>query len=362
MQLKDRIESFHLLGEKIRIFLAGKAYRQEVWDNILQLAEQENAWFTRENILEALRGISLWLDRDVLNKWCSAYLPLDMDNNKPLTIGVVMAGNIPLVGFHDFICVLLSGNILHAKLSHSDLKLLPFLTNNLVEIEPKWKDKIVFVERLSTSMEAVIATGSNNTARHFEYYFRNIPHIIRRNRNGLAILDGSETNEELNILGKDIFGYFGLGCRNVSKLYVPINYNFDNFFRSIEPYKNVIHHNKYHSNYMYNRTIYLMDGKKFTDNGFLAVINNTAHSSPIAVLNFEEYGDLTNLSKELIQIQEQIQCVVTTSRIKKELQSIKLPIVNLGETQSPSLSDYADGLDVMTFLLSLQKGISKNAN
>lgn len=351
MQLDDAIESFHSLGEEIRNFLEGETFQQEEWEKTLQLAEHENSWFTRENILQALRGILLWLNRDALNKWLSAYPRLDTENNEPLTIGVVMAGNIPLVGFHDFLCVLISGNTLHAKLSHSDSRLLSFLSDKLIEIEPEWKDRILFAEKLNAPLNAVIATGSNNTARHFEYYFRDIPHIIRRNRNGIAILDGSETGDELHALGRDIFSYFGLGCRNVSKLYVPANYNFDNFFRSIEPYKNIINHNKYHSNYVYNRTIYLMDGKKFTDNGFLIVINNTAHTSPIAVLNYEEYDSPEKLGMELNKIREQIQCIAISKRIKQALAQQSLPFVNLGETQSPSLSDYADGVDVMNFLL-----------
>ncbi len=349
MQPEKAINSFHLLGEEIRNFLSGKASNQAEWEQTLQKAEQENPWFTRENIIRAFRGVSLWLEKDTLTKWLSTY---PNKTKKPLAVGVVMAGNIPLVGFHDFLCVLLSGNILHAKLSSSDMKLLPFLSNKLIEIEPEWKGRIHFVEKLSTSLNAVIATGSNNTARHFEYYFRNIPHIIRKNRNGIAILDGQETPEELHALGEDIFSYFGLGCRNVSKLYVPANYEFSNFFRAIEPYKTVINHNKYHSNYVYNRTIYLMDAKKFTDNGFLAVINNPVPSSPIAVLNFEEYESIEKLDKQLAETKEQIQCVVGSRHV------MSLPMVKPGETQSPALSDYADGVDVMNFLsgLDINKG------
>jgi len=350
VEIKKAIHSFHLLGEEIRNILNGKPNNQAGWEQALLIAEQENQWFTQENIACMLKGIATWLEKDTLTQWLSAY-PQIKENKKPLTIGVVMAGNIPLVGFHDFLCVLLSSNILHAKLSSSDKRLLPFLANKLIAIEPEWKDKIVFVEKLSTTLNAVIATGSNNTARHFEYYFRNISHIIRRNRNGIAILDGTETNEELNALGEDIFRYFGLGCRNVAKLYVPAHYNFDNFFRAIEPYKTVINHNKYHSNYVYNRTIYLMDGKKFTDNGFLAVINNTQLSSPIAVLNFEEYESFEALCKQLKEMKEQIQCVVVSKKNKNKLEQIEIPIVKIGKAQMPTLLDYADGVDMMKFLL-----------
>ncbi|HTB32217.1 MAG TPA: acyl-CoA reductase [Bacteroidia bacterium] len=353
MQLEEAIESFNALGEEIKNFLEGKAYQQEEWEKTLLRAEQENPWFTQENIRLSLGGVLLWLDRDTLNKWLDKYPELNFGNNKPLTIGVVMAGNIPLVGFHDFLCVLISGNKIQAKLSHADQRLLPFIAGKLIEIEPEWKERIEFVDKLSTALDGVIATGSNNTAKHFEFYFKNVPNIIRRNRNGIAILDGAETNEELHTLGQDIFSYFGLGCRNVSKVYVPEGYVFDNFFRNIESYKNVINHNKYHSNYVYNRTIYLMDGKVFTDNGFLAVINNTHPSSPIAVLNFEEYKDMPELVKHLTGLLDQIQCVAVTEGVKNKLNTSELPLVNIGETQSPTLSDYADGVDVMKFLFQL---------
>ncbi len=348
------IHSFHSLGEEIRSFLNGKATQQSAWGNTLVLAEQENQWFTQENIINALKGISLWLNKDILTKWLSSYPELDFNTAKPKTIGVVMAGNIPLVGFHDFLCVLMSGNTLHAKLSSSDSRLLKFLAERLIDIEPEWKNRIHFADKLNNGIDAVIATGSNNTAKHFEYYFKNIPNIIRRNRNGIAILDGTETNLELHTLGKDIFSYFGLGCRNVSKLYVPDGYVFDNFFINIEGYKNVINHNKYHSNYVYNRTIYLMDGKKFSDNGFLAVIENPQLSSPIAVLNFEEYSDIKKLEQKLIGIKEQIQCVAVSDKYVRTRSFVPLPVVRIGETQSPSITDYADGVDVMKFLRGLK--------
>jgi hypothetical protein len=351
MQVNDAIESFHSLGEEIRSFFDGKAFQQEEWEKTLQVSEHENPWFTRDNTIRMLRSISGWLDRDGLNKWLNPYTDLDLENNKQLTVGVVMAGNLPLVGFHDFLCVLLSGNKIKAKLSSSDSRLFPFLVNKLIDIEPEWKGKIEFVEKLSTVVDAIIATGNNNTARHFEYYFRNIPHIIRKNRNSIAILNGLETNSELHALGEDIFSYFGLGCRNISKLYVPLNYDFSNFFKAIEPYKAIINHNKYHSNYVYNRTIYLMDGKKFTDNGFLLVINSTHTSSPIAVLNFEEYENIQILEKKLIEMKNQIQCIAATDSVKQKLSAIEIPVVKMGEAQSPSLSDYADGIDVIRFLL-----------
>ncbi len=349
MQLDRAINSFHLLGEEIGNFLYGKTANREKWEKALLLTEQENPWFTKENIISALNGITPWLEKDKLNAWLAQYP--QPDNKKVLTVGVVMAGNIPLVGFHDFLCVLLSGNILHAKLSHSDKTLLPFLAKILIGIEPEWENQIHFADKLSsTGLNAIIATGSNNTARHFEYYFRDIPHIIRKNRNGVAILAGLEITHDLSMLGEDIFSYYGLGCRNVSKLFVPKGYDFKLFFESIEKYKDVINHNKYHSNYVYNRTIYLMDGKKITDNGFLAVINSPHVASPIAVLNFEEYDNLEVLVKELNSIKEEIQCVATSNSVNKNLGNLAPLKVELGETQSPLLTDYADGVDIMRFL------------
>ena len=349
MKLADTINSFHNLGEEIRAFLANPPAHEE-WSKALTLAEHQNGWFTRDNILLALRGIETWLHKDKLEKWLSVY-HLPAENTKPITISVVMAGNIPLVGFHDFLCVLVTGNIIQAKLSHSDVILMKYIAHLLININPELATHIQFVDRLDSSANAIIATGSNNTARHFEYYFRNTPNIIRRNRNGIAILDGSETMEDIGKLGSDIFTYFGLGCRNVSKLYIPDGYDLSQFFLGIEKFKDVVNHNKYANNYTYNRTIFLMDGKVFTDNNFFAVIEDKAIPSPIAVLHFERYKDLATLSKELSEQKELIQCIAAKERVAKKL-NVSIPIVGLGETQSPSLTDYADGVDVIKFILS----------
>jgi len=348
MKLAQRIESLHWLGEEIRIFLDKQEYKE--WNHALKLAEQQNAWFTHDNIIMALKGVEFWLQKDTLQKWAAQY-SIPEENKKPITVSVVMAGNIPMVGFHDFLCVLITGNILEAKLSSSDNILLPFLIKRLTEIEPHWKDYIKVVDKLSPALQAVIATGSNNTAMHFEHYFKKVPHIIRRNRNGIGVLNGKETEQELSELGKDIFTYFGLGCRNVSKVYVPEGYEFGNFFRAIEKYGDVLKHNKYANNYTYNRTIYLMDGKVFTDNNFFAVIENKQISSPIAVLHFEYYKDLQELTTELLEHKEQIQCIVASKEVTKQLGNIAIPILEFGHTQSPGLTDYADGVDVIKFIL-----------
>jgi hypothetical protein len=353
MKLSSAINSFHKLGEEIRTFLANPSAHED-WNTALRVAEQQNGWFTRANILSALHGIEPWLNIAMLEKWAAMYPELAKENTKPMTISVVMAGNIPLVGFHDFLCILITGNTIQAKLSHADNILLTFLAKKLIVIEPEWEKHIQFIDKLSSSANAIIATGSNNTARHFEYYFRNVPHIIRKNRNGVAIIDGTETVEELGKLGEDIFSYFGLGCRNISKMYVPEGYDLGIFFRAIEKFQDVINHNKYANNYTYNRTIFLMDGKIFTDNNFLAVIEDKAIPSPIAVLHYEKYSDLVVLGKSLSEQKEQVQCIAASEKAQKKLGNLPIPIVGLGETQSPKLWDYADGVDVIKFILGQQ--------
>ena len=347
MNLTIRINSFHKLGEEIKAFLANPT--SEEWNTVLKTAEHQNGWFTRDSVVQALQGIIPWLDKAMLEKWVALYPDLQKER-KPLSVNVIMAGNIPLVGFHDFLCVLITGNIINVKLSSSDSVLLQFLANKLIAIEPEWKQYINFVDRVPTTANVVIATGSNNTARNFEYYFKNFARIIRKNRNGIAILDGKETTEELGLLGEDIFSYFGLGCRNVSKLFVPKGYDFGQFFRGIEKFKDIINHHKYANNYNYNRTVFLMDAIVFTDNGFLMVIQKSLIASPIATVYFEEYSDLNELSKLLASEKENIQCVTARNELRKQLQ-LPVPVVALGQAQSPQLWDYADGVDVVKFLL-----------
>jgi hypothetical protein len=252
-----------------------------------------------------------------------------------------MAGNIPLVGFHDFICVFLAGHNSIIKLSSNDKYLIPFLLN-LVKFP---SDKVVYLDGMLKDYDAVIATGSDNTSRYFEYYFKNKQSIIRKNRNSIAILDGNETDEELKSLSHDILTYFGLGCRSVSKLYVPKDYNFDSFFNSIFGYKDLINNHKYANNYDYNKAIYLMSEYKFLDNGFFMIKEGNEMHSPISTINYEFYDNISHLSEKIKQQEENIQCVV--SNIKFEGR------IDFGETQNPSLNQYADNIDVMNFLLTI---------
>ena len=309
-------------------------------DKAITLAGHKNGWFTRENILFALERWGNLLTKDALETWASAY---DIKKNRPKTVALIMAGNIPLVGFHDLLAVLLTGNSALVKLSSNDSVLIPFLVGQLTQFAPSLTDKIQFAKGPLKGFDAVIATGSNNTARYFEYYFRKAPHIIRKNRNSMAVLTGEESPEDLHALGEDIFRYFGLGCRSISKLFVPKGYDLDVFFKAIHSYSPIMDHAKYANNYDYNKAVYLMSDYRIWDNGFLILKNDQGHASPIATLYFEEYEQLDALKDRLRKDSEHLQCVVGKGIMDNE--------VPFGSTQNPSLTDYADGVDTVGFLL-----------
>lgn len=304
----------------------------------IDMAVHYNGWFTKENVLFSLEEWSKALSEENLEKWLKGY----EFQGEEKTIGLVMAGNVPLVGFHDFISVLISGHKVLIKLSSNDKKLLPILSDYLIAIDPDFSDKIEFTDGRMNDFDAIIATGSNNTARYFEYYFRNKPSIIRKNRNSIAVLTGKETQEELKLLGEDIFRYFGLGCRNVSKIYVPLEYNFDTFFNAMLPWAHLMNHAKYANNYDYNKAVYLMSNFKLLDNGFLILKEDSGFGSPIATLFYESYANKDSLIKTLEADRENLQCVVSQDLIESE--------VSFGQTQHPQLWDYADNVDTLAFL------------
>jgi hypothetical protein len=256
-----------------------------------------------------------------------------------------MAGNIPAVGFHDLLCVVLSGNIALLKLSSSDNASMLFLINKLYEFDPELKNIIIIAQRLNDA-DALIATGSDNTAKHFEYYFATKPRIIRRNRTSVAVLNGNESRAELANLGNDIFQYFGLGCRNVSKFYVPVAYTFDKFYESIEYWSTIQLHHKYNNNYDYNKSIYLVNRIPHLDNGFLLLKEDDALVSPISVCFYETYESDSHLAQLLSENAEKIQCTVSSDA--RFLNSFRF-----GEAQVPKLEDFADGIDTMEFLMNL---------
>ena len=310
--------------------------------NLIELSQSHNGWFTPEHVLFSIQSWEKALTEDNLNQWLSNY---DFSKIEPKKVGLVLAGNIPLVGFHDFLSVLISGHDVLVKTSSNDQHLLKFLAKYLIAIQPELNSKITFVEGKLEGFDAVIATGSNNTARYFEYYFKDKPSIIRKNRNSVAVLDGTETFEDLVGLGEDIFRYFGLGCRNVSKLFVPKGYNFDNFFKAMYEYRDVIQYEKYANNYDYNKAVFLMSNFQLLDNEFLTIKEDVSYASPISSVFYEFYENLEEIATRLNADAEQIQCVVSKNLIPNS--------VAFGQTQQPKLWDYADNVDTLAFLNNL---------
>jgi hypothetical protein len=308
----------------------------------IKLSKEHNGWFSEANILFAIESWAKLLTTDNLNSWVSNY-SLEVASQKK--VAIIMAGNIPLVGFHDFLCALICNHKIIVKQSSNDKHLLPFLTLYLTKVAPEFKDRVVFLDQNLEGFDAVIATGSDNTARYFEYYFKDKPSIIRKNRNSLAILTGDETKEDLIKLSNDIFQYYGLGCRSVSKLFVPNDYDFDAFFEAMYHWNPIINGAKYANNYDYNKAVYLMSEFKMLENGFLMIKEDESYASPIATLFYEHYDSLETLSKKLTKDASKIQCIVSN-----QLSDEHLP---LGSTQTPKLEDYADGVDTIDFLLKI---------
>ena len=352
MLQKTKINSFVALGEFLSQFSLDSNQKNsgvlnkdtffESFEDLLELSQSHNGWFTKEQVYFAVNSWAEALTEANLNEWISKY---DFSKVTPKTVGLILAGNIPLVGFHDFLSVLISGHNVLIKTSSNDQHLIKFLADYLIAFEPELKDRITFTDGKLEKFDAVIATGSNNTARYFEYYFKDKPSIIRKNRNSVAVLNGKETHEDLVHLGEDIFRYFGLGCRNVSKLFVPKGYNFDAFFKAMYTYQDVIHYEKYSNNYDYNKAVFLMSNFKLLDNGFLTIKEDNSYSSPISSVFYEFYEDLEALKIRLKNESDQIQCIVSNGLVPKS--------IPFGQTQKPKLWDYADDVDTMEFLISL---------
>ena len=352
MSLEKRIKGFVQLGLFLKQFKTGVKneslinLNNEYYDNFEALILRQkayNGWFDKENVINSVTEIGNSLSEENLKEWLSKY---QINDNSDKTIGVIMAGNIPMVGFHDMLCILISGNKIQAKLASGANTLIQKVGEILISIEPIFKNKISFVERLE-NFDAVIATGSNNTARYFEQYFGKYPHIIRKNRNSVAVIDDKDGVEEIKHLGKDIFQYYGLGCRSVSKLYFPKGYRIDTFFESIiDEFQDVTQNNKYANNYDYNKAVYLMGSNQLLDNGFLLLKEEASLVSPVGVLNYEFYNSIDELKNQLDQQKDELQCVVSSK-------NSQLNTLEFGRAQSPSLNDYADGVDTIQFLLGL---------
>ena len=310
--------------------------------NLIELSQSHNGWFTPEQVYYAIQSWAEALSEENLNVWLSNY---DFSNVKSKTVGLILAGNIPLVGFHDFLSVLISGHKVLVKTSSNDQYLIKFLAQYIISINPEIENYILFTDGKLEGFDAVIATGSNNTARYFEFYFKNKPSIIRKSRNSVAVLNGTETHEELVNLGEDIFRYFGLGCRNVSKLFIPKGYNFEAFFKAMYEQRNVIYYEKYANNYDYNKAVFLMSNFQLLDNEFLIIKEDSSYSSPISSVFYEYYETIDDIKKQLENDAEQIQCVVSNNIIENS--------IPFGQTQKPNLWDYADNVDTLEFLLKI---------
>lgn len=348
IDIKQKIAHFHQLG-----LIMGSLGLSEVWpgydcglskseyealDGLILAQKHKNGWFTEGEVRRSLRAWAHELTKEKLSKWLSAY---EVPVSKPKHVGVIMAGNIPLVGFHDMLSTLLAGHVLLAKPSKDDDQLIRAFAHVLVVMDERWKDWIHWFDGPLQGHEAVIATGSNNTSRYFEHYFSSVPHIIRKNRTSVTILDGTESEEDMNALAEDIFSYYGLGCRNVTKIYVAKDYDLDRFFKGIFSQAEVVNHNKYANNYDYHRSVYLLNGDELLENGFLLLKEDTSLHSPVACMFYERYEDKESLKKKLAGMKDEIQCIVSKEDIP------------FGQAQHPKLADYADGEDTMAFLASL---------
>ncbi len=308
-------------------------------DQLIQSALIYNGWFIKEFVQEALNNIASMLDERSINDF-TKNIP---EPKQQRTVALIMAGNIPMVGFHDLMCVLLSGHKALLKLSSDDNVLMPFFIKLLDHYESGIGENIKFSPAKLVDFDAVIATGSNNTATHFQYYFGKYPNIIRKNRTSVAIITGKETPEDLKNLGRDIFLYFGLGCRNVSKLLVPKGFVFDPVFEAVFDYKFAVDNKKYGNNYDYNRAIYLLNLDKFLDNNFLIIKEDKGLFSPVSVLYYQEYESETEIKQYLSDNKENIQCIVGNGP----------GYVPFGYSQQPVITEYADGVNTLDFLVNL---------
>ena len=359
MTINERKKSLKILGKFLSQFQKDGIIKKnniphndiffDVLKQLTDRAYEKNPWFTKENVLFALHGWAKALQPGKIDQW---FMRENFkDEISPKTVGVIMAGNIPLVGFHDFLSVLSTGHHIKAKLSSNDKLLVPLLAKYLMYLNPEYQNKIEFTDDILKDIDAVIATGSNNTARYFEYYFGKYPHIIRRNRNSVAVLTGNETSGELSLLADDIMLYFGLGCRNVSKIFIPVNYDFNPLFKALLKYKDLINYQKYVNNYTYNKAVYLMSvdehvRNSLIDNGLILLKQDSHYASPVGVLFYEFYENIDDVKTILNHDKDKIQTVVSHCPEIKN-------VINFGTTQSSELWDYADGINTVEFLNSL---------
>lgn len=356
MNQKDTITAFEKLGLFLSQFSSVNFSENNLLNdinkefsenflNIIKKAELNNPWFTPESIRLCFLSISMQLKSDSIQNWIKKY-PAIPENKSPKTVGLIAAGNIPLVSFHDILSVLITGHNLNIKLSSKDEVLFPAIKKVLCFLNKDFDSRIHISENRLTSIDAIIATGSNNSSRYFEYYFSKYPRIIRNNKNSIAIIKGDESPQQLKKLADDVFLYFGLGCRSISKIYLPENYNPAKILDQFEHYNHYVNHTKYGNNYDYQRAILLVNTIKFLDNGFLIFRESNSLNSPVGCLNYEFYSEITELKKKIFFEKPNLQCIVEESNLFSES-------IGFGESQFPKISDYADNMDSIDFLLNL---------
>lgn len=341
MDKEQRLDAFVRLGEVLSRVASGTLAD---WDDTIRQAGYRNGWFTGENVRLALRGLSRMLTGEKLGRWLAAYGDID-ESPEPKTVGIIMAGNIPLVGFHDLMAVLITGNRALIKTSSQDELLPRKLVEVLTAIEPEFTDRVEFTEGRMAGFTHIIATGSSNSSRYFEYYFSRYPSVIRGNRNSVAVVTGHETDDELRALGKDIFRFFGLGCRNVSKVFIHRSVDMADLLRHLEGWSHIIEHNKYRNNYDYHKAILLVEKMRHLDTGFLLAREEAALACPVSVLHYEVFDSIDEVKLGLLRDAEAIQCVVASAGTGIT------GSVPFGKSQEPEAWDYADGVDTVAFLL-----------
>ncbi len=306
-----------------------------------------NPWFTPGEISRAFNALAHMLEPDKLSSWLDTYaIPLLTPSKRKL-IRVIMAGNIPLAGFHDMLCVLLSGHVLEMKTSSQDT----FLPRTLAKILGEFPGfpSIRPYSGKKEQFDAIIATGSNNSARYFRAIADHKPSIIRRNRNSMAVLTGVESDQELHLLAEDVFAYFGLGCRNVSLIMVPQAYDLSILASAWESYAHVQHHPKYRNNLLHHKALFQLKGEPFVDAGICLFKESNELTPPLGVVHFVTYKQLSNTALFYNTHCQALQCVVGSPRIREFIPSV----IPFGTSQKPGPADYADGVDTMEFLLGL---------
>lgn len=343
MDIKERINILHSIGNDLAKICNGDEIEGFPGFDKIKIY---NPWFTEDSVRFCFVNWQEQLSEESLNNFCSKYKLSNQHSNK--CVAIIMAGNIPMVGFHDFLCAFLCGAKIRAKLSSKDNVLMKWIIERVISKSEILKDRITFTEDKISDFDAVIATGSNNSNRYFEYYFNKYPSILRHNRNSVAVISGNETDEELSGLADDVFRYFGLGCRSISKIYVPKNYNFDRMGKAFQKYSEIINHNKYNNNYSYQFAVIGMNKIEHINFGNLLLTQNKDLASPIGVLHYEQYDDINKTFAELEANSENIQCIVCNKKINDNC-------IAFGDTQKPKIYNFADNIDTIKFILELCK-------